>query len=207
MTEAYPLRWPAGWPRAKGRILGGFQVSPDKAVLSLLENLRKIRATNVVVSSNCPLRQDGTPYRDALTSRLPDPGVAVYFQYHGKPMVMAQDAYVLPLANARSLALAIEAMRAIERHGGGHMMQRSFDGFAQLPPPNGGASAPIRPWREVLGMEGVDPSLIAEFQRPIVEDRYRKLAKERHPDTPTGSAEAFAELNNAVETARAELGA
>lgn len=170
---------------------------------SLYEEMRRLGVTHLVVSSNCKRRLDGQPYAEDLTSQLPDPGVAVYFQYRGKPMVMAQDAYVQPYANIRSLALAIEAMRAIERHGGGHMMQRSFDGFAQLPPPEGSTSQPQRPWRAVLGVVGID--LAPEFMRPIVEDRYRKLAKERHPDMQGGSHEAFAELNVAVEKAREEL--
>lgn len=62
-----------------------------------------------------------------------------------------------------------------------------------------------RPWRVVLGMEGVDRSLIPEFQRPIVEAQYKKLAKERHPGVAGGSYDAFAELTRAVEEAREEL--
>lgn len=206
-TSAYPLSWPVGWQRAKHRNRHvPFSVTPDRAVHSLYAELRKIGATHVVVSSNAPLRNDGTPYRDALSERLDDPGVAVYFQRNARPMVMAQDAYSMPYANIRSLALAIEAMRAIERHGGGHMMERSFDGFAQLPPPAGSSEQPQRPWREVLDMQGVDQTLITDFQRAIMEDRYRKLAKERHPDKPGGSHDAFAELNIAVQRAREELG-
>ena len=61
----------------------------------------------------------------------------------------------MPYANIRSLALAVKAMRAIERYGGGHMMERSFAGFAQLPPPEGESTIPRRPWREVLGRIGM----------------------------------------------------
>jgi hypothetical protein len=140
-----------------------------------------------------------------MTSKLAYPGVAVYFQFRARPMVMARDAYRTAASNIRSIGLAIDGMRSIERHGGGEMMQRSFEGFAQLPPPAGSKAAELRPWRVVLGMEGVDRTLINDFQKAIAEDRYRKLAKERHPDVSGGSAEAFAELNAAIVQARAEL--
>jgi hypothetical protein len=208
-ADAYPLRWPEGWPRTMmgcHKSCYSFQnLTPEKAVSSLLHELKLLGASHVVINCNAMVRGDGRPRSDDLKLRISQPGVALYFQYNGRSMTMAQDAYDAPYANIRSLALAISAMRAIERHGGGHMMQRSFDGFAQLPPPEGSSAPAQRPWRVVLGMEGVDRSLIAEFQRPIVEDRYRRLAKEMHPDMPGGSHEAFAELNGAVEKAREEL--
>lgn len=204
MTQAYPLRWPEGWPRTKYRNVSAFQVAPEKALQDLYRDLRLLPASHVVLSSNCPTRQDGTPYRESLTQLFPDPGVALYFQFKARPMVMAQDAYVTPASNIRALGLALEAMRTIERHGGGHMMQRSFDGFAQLPPPAGSKPAELRPWRVVLDVPPEVAGLDKQFQRPIAEDRYRKLAKERHPDQG-GSAEAFAELNAAIVAAREEL--
>lgn len=208
MTQAYPLKWPDGWPRSKGRKgCGAFQVTPETAMRSLWDNLRKLRATGIVVSSNCKLRADGLPYAEDLKfTGHKDPGVAAYFQFLGRPMVMAQDAYNAPFANMRSLALAIDATRAIERHGGGHMMQRSFDGFAALPPPEGHSSAAKKPWRDVLDMPAeAYGGLPADAQAAVAETRYKKLAKERRPDMAGGSAEAFAELNLAVEDARQEL--
>lgn len=203
MTDAYPLRWPAGWPRAKSRNHNvPFSVTPDRAAQSLYAELRKINATHLVVSTNAPLRNDGTPYRDALAERLTDPGVAVYFQRNARPMVMAQDAYSMPYANIRSLALAVEAMRAIERHGGGHMMERSFDGFAQLPPPAGSQVAAKRPWRAVLDLDGMAGPAFAQLAG--AEAAYRTLARKHHPDAG-GSADAMAELNNAINEAREEL--
>lgn len=206
-AEAYPLAWPAGWPRAKGRMNHTrFSVLPEKALLSLLANLRQLRTSHVVVSSNCKLRNDGFPYSEDLkTTSHKDPGVAIYFQFKAKPMVMAQDGYNAPYANMRSLALAIEALRTMERHGGGHMMERSFAGFAQLPPPEGSAAVQIRPWRDVLEMAESYNGIPLEDQLVLAEAKYRKLARDRHPDASSGSADLMAELNLAIEAARAQL--
>ncbi len=58
---------------------------------------------------------------------------------------------------------------------------------------------PGRPdWRSILG---------ARDNIRAAEMAYRVLAKTAHPDTPTGSHEAMAELNDAIEQARKELGA
>jgi hypothetical protein len=136
MTEAYPLRWPEGWPRARSRDWGRFSkhLDTDRAFRDLEEELSRLKASNVVISTN--LKPRGVPSDPKADPRL-DPGVAIYFLYNGKQMSMAQDRYDTVAKNLRSLTLAIDAMRAIERHGGGYMMQRSFDGFAQLPPPDG----------------------------------------------------------------------
>lgn len=138
-TEAFPLKWPAGWPRRKkqqdsDRRFNGPTYRWDRVYRGLIEELSRIGATNVIVSTNQPLRGDGIPY--AQTRRIDDHGVAVYFTRRGKPLVMAQDRFDTIMGNMRSLTMAIEGLRQMERHGGAVMLERAFDGFAALPPPD-----------------------------------------------------------------------
>ena len=196
MTDAYPLAWPDGWPRANDRLQdlpGGQRIKGtgwNQVVERLMRELRLLRATKIILSTNQPLRNDGMPY---MAKRLiGDPGAAVYFQLKERNFVMAQDRYWRLHDNIRSLALAIEGLRQMQRHGGGHMMERAFQGFAALPA--------AKTWREVLGF-GSDflPTTGA------VEQVYRNLAKQAHPDVG-GSATRMAELNAAVGEARREIG-
>lgn len=140
---AYPLAWPAGWPRTPyhkretshrfgGSIHG---LTFDRARRQLQDELGRLGARNVVISTNVPLRQDGNPYAGAATARMDDPGVAVYFTLRDRPLSMARDGYANIAANMRSLFLAIDGMRQLERHGGSYMMERAFSGFTALPPP------------------------------------------------------------------------
>lgn len=179
------------------------QITPDRARRLLVEEIGRLKAVVIVISSNVPLRADGEMRADAASRRLDDPGVAVYFHYKGKPMVMACDAYDNIAANLRSLGLAIEALRQLERHGGGVMMERAFAGFSALPPPEG--SRPKRPWWVALNY-GEDPEARADFSVEEIEARFRTLAKRRHPDVDGGSAELIAELNEARADAVRELG-
>jgi hypothetical protein len=107
-------------------------------------------------------------------------------------MVMARDAYQTVAGNLRSLTLAIEAMRQLERHGGSTMMERAFSGFAALTPPDW-----KKPWRQVFG---VKPDW-----RGDITALYREKARNRHPDAG-GSDTVMAELNVAYEEAKQELG-
>jgi hypothetical protein len=109
-----------------------------------------------------PVRQDGLPYSDATKRRYDDPGVAVYFTLKGKPLAMARDRYWTPWENMRSLVLAIEAIRSIERHGGSTLMERAFSGFTALP-------APKSCW-EILGLS---PCTTAQ----AIEAQFRAKAK------------------------------
>lgn len=213
MAEAYPLQWPDGWPRTgphqresgaqfkeKGAWRsfstgGGYyetrSVTFDSARKKLAAELDRLGATNAVLSTNVPLRMDGEPRASALRADI-DPGVAIYFQYKKRPMVMACDRFSNIAANVRSLGLAIEAMRQLERHGGGTMMERAFTGFAAITPPDW-----KKPWREVFG---VKPDWIGDLP-----SLYREKARARHPDAG-GSDTLMAELNVAYEEGRRELG-
>ena len=223
--EAFPLSWPEGWNRTskhlqkdgaqfksgdvyegygdQRRYIGRRMISFDRARTLLTDELDRLKARGVILSTNVPLRLDGNPRADAASRRMDDPGVAVYFQLKGKPMVMAADAYSNIAANLRSLGLAIEALRQLERHGGGVMMERAFAGFTALPAPEG--AAPKRAWWTVLNY-GEDPETRLDLSAEEVDARFKTLAKRRHPDADGGSTELMAELNQAREDAMRDLG-
>jgi hypothetical protein len=210
-VTAFPLAWPDGWPRTPlhERISGtqfkmlqrrhdqqvpvSFEVARNK----LARELDLLGARNAVLSTNIPLRLDGVPRASAEPDSRDDPGVAVYFTLKGRQLAMACDRYVSVAANCRSLGLAIEGLRQLERHGGGAMTERAFAGFAALPAPG----QVRRHWRTVFSFDG-DTMPSEEF----LEKRFRDLAKHRHPDRG-GSAEMMVELNEARDQALRAIGA
>jgi hypothetical protein len=107
------------------------------------------------------------------------------------PWVMAVNRYTSVAGNLRPLTLAIEAMRQLERHGGGTMMERAFTGFAAIAPPDW-----KKPWREVFG---VKPDWHGD-----ITSMYREKAKNRHPDAG-GNDTLISELNVAFAEAKREL--
>lgn len=206
--KAYPLSWPEGWKRTTSRTSANFgktnaieggrsalkRLSVADAVLRVLGELKRmgIGDWNVIISTNVPLRLDGFPRSDSEPS---DPGAAVYWKVSDKkPMrCMAIDRYRRVADNLAAIAATLEAMRAIERHGGATILDRAFLGFAALP------ETASQPWREVLG---IDPSQAATLD--LVESRYRALAKVHHPDVK-GKEEDFLRITQARDAARLEL--
>lgn len=198
---AYPLQWPEGWPRSRGRKSGqfgkqewkssgtggGYKAKADitmadamKRVKVELERLGVNVADDSIVSTNLKLNLSGLPRGDQ--GEPSDPGVAVYFQKKSGPMrVIAIDAYYRVRDNLAAIAATLEAMRAIERHGGAQILERAFTGFAALAPP--------KKWWDVLECR-------QDASREVVEANFRRLARDRHPDTG-GSNGAMAELNEA----------
>lgn len=206
-ATAYPLAWPEGWPRAKSRKYGHFgkvtqkpnQSWKSKSDLSIADAVKRIRVeldrlrvdttNDMVISTNLALRLDGLPRSDQREPN--DPGAAVYWQRPGQPMrVMAIDVYQRVADNLAAIAATLEAMRAIERHGGAQILERAFTGFSALPPP-------ASPW-DVLGI----PPRSTKEQ---IEAAYRGKARTAHPDTG-GSTAAMAALNAARDAALKEIG-
>lgn len=202
MSEnAYPLQWPAGWPRALNRRNAYSRFKGNtfaRARDSLSAELERLGGKNVVLSSNVELRLDGQPRAGGADS-LPDPGIAVYFEWRKRRLCMARDEFKHVSDNLRSLALAIEHLRGLERHGGSTMMDRAFTGFAALPAPGAKASC----W-EVLGLERPDGLIGVGAMSMIVHSAYRDRARRAHPDAG-GSDAQMSELNVARDEALREL--
>lgn len=212
---AYPLCWPDGWKRVKSRRHAAFnktrepkyvtepggqrrsvyqgkaRVSVADAVKRVLGELERMGVSDddIIISTNVRLRLDGLPRSDQEPS---DPGAAVYWQKKNQQMrCMAIDQYWRVADNLAAIAATLDAMRAIERHGGAEILDRAFKGFAALP------EHATSHWKETLGIEG-DPTL------ELVEKRYRALVKIHHPDVG-GLRDKFEEITRAREAAELEL--
>jgi hypothetical protein len=122
-----------------------------------------------------------------------DPGAAVYWKDGQQERCMAIDRYTSVADNLAAIAATIEAMRAIERHGGAEILNRAFTGFSALPP------KPEQSWRYYLGF-GEDQRVTVDQ----VDAAFRELAKTRHPDKG-GDPEAFKDISGAREAAKREL--
>lgn len=213
--SAYPLAWPDGWPRAKSREYAKFSASSmtydtqrqqsvtRKRDVSVADGTARVTATlrrmglgadDIVISTNVVLRLDGLPKSNQPEPG--DPGVAVYWQTKkGERKVMAIDRYYRVGDNLAAVAASLEALRGIERWGGGQILDRAFSGFAALPPPG---QTTARGWREVLGVEA------AERDLGRVQLQYRRLSAVHHPDRG-GTESAMSELNWAWAQAQEAL--
>jgi hypothetical protein len=202
-TEAYPLAWPYGWKRTLSHMRsrakfsrGERQYSSEpggsswmrKKDLTIADGTaRVLHALNqmgfnrsVIISSNLLLRNDELPRSG---QREPDdPGVSVYWGVGTQARCIAVDRYDRVADNLAAIAATLDAMRAIERHGGASILDRAFTGFTALP-------APEQPW-QTLGIGTSRPT------REEVEDAYRRLAMKHHPDRG-GDANEMARINAA----------
>lgn len=193
-TTSYPLTWPVGWPRMKPseRIIGHFRAGLATTVERIRDQVRLMKGSGVLISSNLVPRADGFPYAEQAHKRIQDPGVAVYCTVKNQPLVFACDRYSRADHNLCAIALHVEALRGLERWGVG-TVERAFSGYLALP------ARVAEPWRAVFGFGPNQNIDIAEL-----EATYRALVKLRHPDTG-GSNEEFLRLNDAMAAAEFEL--
>lgn len=217
---AYPLSWPDGWKRISplDRAYAKFEriqkeyrapSSPggqgwyartrrDLTIADglgrVLEELRRmgIDRDDVIISTNVKLRLDGLPASNKGDPA--DPGAAVYWVESGKPMrCMAIDRYTRVADNLAAIAATLDAMRAIERHGGAEILNRAFTGFAALP------EKASSPWRDILELSS------EKVTKAEVDSAFRRLAHQFHPDKESGNADKFNQIVRAREAAYLEV--
>ncbi|HEX9950301.1 MAG TPA: J domain-containing protein [Rubricoccaceae bacterium] len=190
MPDAFPLSWPLGRPRTRRPKPGAFKTTPAVARDGLMNELRLLGASSIVVSSNVATYRRGgrdVMYADQSGARE-DPGVAVYYVWRGEQYVLACDRWARVQDNVRAIGKTVEALRGLERWGTGEMVRAAFAGFKALPAPGEGSGSP---WWTVLG---VGPTATADEIRRA----YRDRAKATHPDVAGGDAAAFQSVQDAL---------
>lgn len=200
---AYPLQWPVGWTRTEAakrarakfsrkirRSSGGSW--DTQAKLTIGEATKRVRGAlkrmkvsdnDLVISTNLHLRLDGLPRSGQAEPS--DPGVAVYWieRAGDVPRCMAIDRYDRVADNLAAIAATLDAMRAIERHGGAEILSRAFTGFTAIENKRTDA------WWDVLGV-------LPDSPPGVVRDAYHRLRSKHHPDRE-GENEAFVRVSMA----------
>jgi hypothetical protein len=189
-VSAFPLAWPMGWKRSTYRQQAAFGQQSSrgwkealpvaKARQRLSDELDRLGASYVTLSTNVELRLDGQPRSNQAAPA--DPGAAVYFRLSGKDIALACDKWDRVADNIAALAKHIEAMRGMDRWGVGTAAQ-AFAGYEALPAPD--------PWWQVLGLSGPNVT------RSDIVVAYRKASQAAHPDRPGGSHDRMAAVNAA----------
>lgn len=196
---AYPLTWPDGWKRTvshrrtrarfgkKTGTYGGLNaITVATALGELYYQLRVMgfQDWQIILSTNLALRLDGYPRSGQAEPT--DPGTSVWWRKDQDQQfkVIAIDQYDRVADNIYAIAKTLEAMRGIERWGGGEILERTFTGFTALPSP-GMVNGP----HEVLEVS----RLASEAD---LKDAYRRMLSKSHPDKG-GTTEWFHQVREA----------
>jgi hypothetical protein len=205
---AHPLQWPVGWKRTpsgerttarfgkagRGQAGGGWKPSRALTIAEAVERVRaeltrmQVSDNDLVINSDLKLRLDGLPMSNQREPE--DPGAAVYWRdasRDGWPMrCMAIDRYDRVADNLAAIAATLDAMRAIERHGGADIQNRAFTGFVAIENKSAHGS-------DVLGTHALST-------RAEIDAAYRRLRSQHHPDKG-GDADMFNRIQKAYEEA------
>ena len=204
IIPAFPLQWPAGWKRTgpAQRIRAKFgkrRGEPYKSQLSVADAVKRVRLElqrigvpdhDLVVSTNVPLRLDGWPRSDREPS---DPGVAIYWRdskKEGWPQrCMAIDLYDRVADNLAAVAATLEALRAVERHGGAEILDRTFTGFTAIEAPKD-----VDHWSDILDCD-------RHASTSEVRAAFLRARSAAHPDKQQGGSSA--QFNRVVQAYQA----
>ena len=183
-----------------------YSTSWTRTLEKLEDELRKLRASEIIIEagfSEDDIRLDGWPRANAKPP--PYPGVKVSFNQPGVGRVEYPcDSCQHWQDNIHSIALGLEALRAVERYGITGRMQQ-YTGFRALPAGNGrtpSTRSEAAAWiadqiahRDPERQSKIRNILLAdatEAKREVIREAQKKL----HPDQG-GSAELFHKLEDA----------
>src|SRR5690606_20083048 len=186
MINSFPLQWPQGYPRRKHQVSSAFRVNGAVARNEMLQELDRLGAKNVVISTNVATYERGGRQIPYAKRRVDDTGVAVYFTWQDEQRVIACDKYNSVDDNIRAIGLTVSALRALERHGATDILTRAFHGLKTLPETTSGT-----PWWDILG---VRPTAT----KKEIREAFVVRATAAHPDTG-GSKEEFRTIHVAYK--------
>lgn len=192
-------RWPTEMTR--NRRHSPFRSSWPKTISLLSRELRLLKARNMVIQiamTESDLRLDGKPRASA---RATHPGVIIAFDSEHGPLKYAVDTYLSWEDNVRAIALALTALRAVDRYGVTKRGEQ-YTGWREIPQHTGLAFSSADEAAEWMAEMAVDDQG-GKLYDPLdmfmghLDDAYRLLARRLHPDSVSGSHEEFVKLQAA----------
>lgn len=186
---------------------GVFRATWDSTLELLGSEAEQLGAGLVVVQIDV---EDGDLRRDGALkarARVGHPGAVVSFESQYGPLRYATDVYEqqwtgsMPgwQANVRAIALALQALRAVDRYGVTRRGEqyKGWTAIASASPGRGPFTTEdeARQWmRGAADIEG-----ISRASWTTLDDLYKKLAVLMHPDMPAGSPERWERLDAAAK--------
>lgn len=176
--------------------------------LDLLDReIFKLGGRDVVLALNVgerDIRQDGGVRADA---RIRDPGVIIEFTVGPNRLSFPCDRFNHWQDNVRAIALALEALRKVDRYGVRSGSQ--YEGYKKLP--GAGASTGSMHVTKAAGIvadHSRDETELDEVlgDRSVARDAIRRAMANTHPDRPHGDAAAFQRVQDAKRVLEAHHG-
>jgi hypothetical protein len=191
-----PLRWAGpSTPSYERRSRSAFKAPWQSTLTLLYRELDHLDARDLVIEadfSESDIRLDGMPRANA---RQPQhPGVQIAFGSKFGPLIYSTDSCEFWQHNVRSIALGLEALRAVDRYGATKRGEQ-YTGWKAL-----GAEATPMPAESPMD---VLARYAGQTGRGTAPAQMWRIAKRRtHPDADGGSREAW----DAVQAAARALG-
>lgn len=172
-----PLDWSGPSTPGGGRVVARFKATYPATLELLFREVAQLGGKHLVIQADLrerDIRTDGLPRANARYGE--HPGVVITFDSAFGPLRYASDTFTDWQDNLRAVALALEALRAVDRYGVSKRGEQ-YTGWKALPA--GGqvtfpsADAALR-WMA----EQDDADALPEYAGTI----YRNLARRFHPD-------------------------
>jgi hypothetical protein len=193
------------WPgeNTRNRRASNFSASWSSTLSLLDRELSQLGAKNVVIQmavAEGEIRNDGYPRANA---RPVHPGVIVSLDSAYGPLSYPCDTFTSWQDNLRAVALALEALRAVDRYGVTKRGEQ-YTGWKQLgtaQPAWSVESAALHIAQAAWPEKSTDE--VRHHSVNVIEDRelrariYRRAASRLHPDAPLGNTSEFQKLNDA----------
>lgn len=178
--------------------------APHAATLTFLDReLNHLDARDVLIQTYHPkedIRLDGWPKSNA---RVPhSPGVILTFTRHdygktGQTLSFPCDTYLTWEHNLRAIALSLEALRAVDRHGVTRGTEQ-YRGFEALPPPSATSTTLTGVLAaDVLARHSIYAAANILGLKHVFEAALRDARRATHPDKNQGRSEAFHQVQAA----------
>lgn len=189
--EKFPLHWPQGYPVTEYRTESKFKCTFAEARDGIYYELDRLGSEAYFISCNINRNKSG----QLIAGRLvyDNPGVAVYFKYNGEQKVIACDKWKYIHENLRAIEKSLEAIRGLDRWGCTNIISQAVSGMKELPMNAGNSS---RSWWQVL-------EALQNSSDELIENNYKRLRKQYHPDMPGGDNDKFVAVQKAYEEYKA----